>query len=155
MIEHITTSGHRVWIRIYRPQNLQTYELIFKIQVAWCMREVNSSVVCNQQVGSRQHRHEEVTLQCSPPTLHHLMHCHWTTWMCCLAWSWLFYLHQTKLWPGYSLVGWSGVKILIEVDIDGVNWSEYQSWCAALTLSRLVPLCSAVLAATFGSTLPM
>jgi len=31
------------------------------IQVAWCMSEVNSSVVCcklcNLQVGSRQHRH--------------------------------------------------------------------------------------------------
>jgi len=38
-----------------------------KIQVAWCTSEVNSSVDCNLQVGSRQHHHK-VTLQCSPPT---------------------------------------------------------------------------------------
>jgi len=42
------------------------------------------------------------------------------------------------------------VKILIEVDIDGVNWSEYQSWWAALTLSSLASLCSAVSAAYFS-----
>ena len=40
-----------------------------------------------------------------------------------------------------------GVKILIEVDIDGVNWSEYQSWWAALTFASWTSLCSAVSAA--------
>ena len=125
------TESTDIWIGV----------LIFKIQVAWCMSEVNSSVVCNQQLGSRQHHHEEVTLQCSPPTLHPLTHCHWTTWMCCLAWSWLSIFTRLSYGldvlssPDYSLVSWSGVKILIEVDVDGVNWSEYQSWWAALTLS--------------------
>ena len=57
--------------------------------------------------------------------------------------------------PDYSLVGWSGVKILIEVDIDGVNWSEYQSWWGALTLSSLASLCSAVSAACLSCLAPL
>jgi len=80
---------------------------------------------------------------------HPLTHCHWTTWMCCLAWSWLSIFTRLSYGlnvlssPDYSLVSWSGVKILIELDVNGVNWSEYQSWWAALTLSSLAPLCSA------------
>jgi len=98
-IEHRTTSGHRVWNRNTGIKATESTDiwLTFNIQVAWCTREVNSSVVCNQQVGSRQHHHQEVTLQCSPPTLHPLTHCHWITWMCCLAWPRLFYLHRLSL----------------------------------------------------------
>jgi len=84
VIEHRTISRHRIWNSIFRPQNLQTSAqhnwiglLIVKIQVAWCMNKV--------------------TLQCYPPTLHPLTHCHWTTWMSCLAWPWLFYLHHLSL----------------------------------------------------------
>ena len=46
---------------------------------------------CCLQPTSRLH--EEDTLKCCPPTIHPLTHCHWTTWMCRLAWPWLLYLH--------------------------------------------------------------
>jgi len=109
-----------------------------------------SSVVCNVQVGSRQHHHE-VTLQHSHPTLHpHALPLDHLDVLSCMFMAILSspsYHMDVISSPDFSLVGWIGAKILIEVDIEGVNWSEYQSWWAAVTLSSRAPLCSAVSAA--------